>query len=91
VCFLAPAAFFCSRTTHDDDEDPTEAGAIAAYEAAYPGSDKDQCLSLLATAAAAKSVSPELVEGALAFLERAGSSAGPQGACKAARCAGVRV
>lgn len=47
---------------------PTEAIALAAYKATNPDT-YDACLSLLKTAATTKSVAPEMVEGALVWLE----------------------
>eukprot|EP00775_Hariotina_reticulata_P001960 gene1960-2287_t len=48
---------------------PTEPEAITAYKAAT-GEGLDQCLAVLKKAAAEKSVPPQLVEGALAYLEQ---------------------
>ncbi|KAF8071215.1 hypothetical protein HT031_001298 [Scenedesmus sp. PABB004] len=52
---------------------PSEAEAVAAYRAAN-GEGLAPCLSLLKRAATDKSVAPQLVEGALAELERSHAS-----------------
>lgn len=47
---------------------PTEAAAIAAFKAAH-GDTEAACLEVLTRAARTKAVAPEIVEGALAWLE----------------------
>lgn len=49
---------------------PTEAAAVAAFKSAH-GDSEAACLEVLARAAATKAVAPEIVEGALAWLEAA--------------------
>lgn len=49
---------------------PTEAEALAAYQAAGNPEGIQACLKLLAEAGRTKRVAPQLVEGALVYLER---------------------
>ncbi|GBF89511.1 hypothetical protein Rsub_02083 [Raphidocelis subcapitata] len=56
---------------------PSEPAALAAFKAAHPA-NLEECLSLLKTAATTKAVDPEIVEGALVWLEQ-NTAAGPAG------------
>lgn len=54
-----------------------ESAALAAYKGAHKA-ELSHCLDLLRTAAKQKSVAPEIVEGALIFLEQATPQKGPR-------------